>query len=150
MAAAAIPLFLMAAGKGMQIMGSLQSDSDQADAERANASFFREQAEFTREATVRELQLFNTKAVESFGQTVGAYAASGVQLSASALEVLAGEKKTMNEQANAIKREGEFKQRLALLRANQADATADSLTSSGRQFNTIVGGALEMGSSFFK
>lgn len=144
------PLWVMAAGQFMNTMGQMQADSAQAGAERQNAGFFREQAQFQKEATDREIAVFRRKAIFSIGSTIGNYAKSGVSLSADALTVIAGQKALAIEEENAIQREGDFRARLALLRANQADQTADSLTSPTRMFTSFAAGGLQLAGAMYK
>lgn len=124
-------LAIMGAGMFMNAMGKQQADAAQADAERQNASYFREQANFIEEAGRRELELFNRKATKTFGDTIGTYSSSGVALTGSVLETLAGERSKAIFESNAIQKETEFKARLARLRADQADDTANSLINAG-------------------
>jgi hypothetical protein len=137
------------AAMAVSAMGQMQADADQANAELANARFFREQALFQRAATERELQVFRNKAANSLGNTIGAYAKGGVALSASALEVISGERQKALDEEGAIQREGDFRSRLAMLRANSSEETAGNLTSDGRKFLTVAGTASQAAAMYY-
>lgn len=139
----------MGFGMAMQMFGGMSANSAQAGAERGNAYHFDQQADFMEDATERELKLHGQKSARHMGEAVGAYAASGVALSSSALEVLAGEKSKLDEEGNAIQREGEFRARLARLRAQQARRTADSLTSPMATLGAFAGPAAQFGRDLY-
>lgn len=142
----ALPFALIAAGASLQIVGGMKSLMDQADAERANASFYREQAEYYGKAAARSEAIFERQAARQFGSAVGAAIKSGVDIS-SFTSTLSGIKSAMTDERNAIRAEGEFRQRLALLRAAQADRTADSLSSPLAMASTVVGPLLTAGAA---
>lgn len=144
------PLWVLGAGQFLSTMGQMQGDAAQGAAERDNAYFFREQAQFQKEATDREIAVFRRKAAFSLSTTIGNYTKSGVSLSADALSVIAGQKGLAIDEENAIQREGDFRARLALLRGAQADQTADSLTSPTRMFTNIASGTLNFAGNMYK
>lgn len=125
------PLALFAAGQVLNTYGKIQADEAQAEAERKNASYYREQGAFTEAATFRESSIFQKKSATLQGQQIGAVAKGGIALGGDIMQVLAGEKADMQQENNAILLEGAFKARLAYLRAEQADQTASSLTGTG-------------------
>jgi len=120
----------MLAAAAISIIGSMQSAQDQAEAERKNAAFYREQQLFQQEATARELAIFDRKARQLKGDQLMSVSSRGLELSASSMELLASESVAMDSERFAIQREGEFKKRLAGLRAEQSDQTASDLTGS--------------------
>ena len=122
--------YVMLAAAAISIIGSMQSAQDQAEAERKNAAFYREQQLFQQEATAREIAIFDRKSRQLKGDQLMSVSSRGLELSASSMELLASESVAMDNERYAIQREGEFKQRLAGLRAEQADQTASDLTGS--------------------
>ena len=122
--------YVMLAAAAISIIGSMQSAQDQAEAERKNAAFYREQQLFQQEATARELAIFDRKSRQLKGDQLMSVSSRGLELSASSMELLASESVAMDNERFAIQREGEFKQRLAGLRAQQSDQTASDLTGS--------------------
>lgn len=140
---------VMLAAMALQTYGQLQANEDQANAEYANAKFFREQALFQREATERELNVFRNKAAHTLGNTIGAYAKGGVALSASALDVIAGEKQKAIDEEGAIQREGDFRAKLALLRGRASEDHAANLTSDRTKFLTVAGNAATTAAMYY-
>lgn len=122
--------YVMLAAAAISIIGSMQSAQDQAEAERKNAAFYREQQLFQQEATARELAIFDRKSRQLKGDQLMSVSSRGLELSASSMELLASESVAMDSERFAIQREGEFKQRLAGLRAEQSNQTASDLTGS--------------------
>ena len=116
--------YVMLAAAAISIIGSMQSAQDQAEAERKNAAFYREQQLFQQEATAREIAIFDRKSRQLKGDQLMSVSSRGLELSASSMELLASESVAMDNERYAIQREGEFKQRLAGLRAEQADQPA--------------------------
>lgn len=130
------PLF--AAGVALQVAGQWAANEAQAEAEKANANFYRAQADFAAAAGKREAKLFAKEAAYAKGQQVGTYAFSGVELtSGSALAVMADQSAGALDQLNAIEYKTRMDYLLASSRAQQSNQTASDLTS----FTTRFGGA---------
>lgn len=133
------PLALFAASQMLNTYGKMQADEAQAEAEKRNASYYREQGAFTEAATFRESSIFLKKSANLQGQQLGAVAKGGISLSGDMLQQIAGEKADMQSENNAILMEGAFKAKLAYLRADQADQTAASLTGPGATLGYLGG-----------
>jgi hypothetical protein len=143
-----LPLAIYGAGLALQTIGQLQADSAQANAERQNASYFREQEQFSLEEMFRETGIFDRKAAATKGQQLTHAGGSGTTITSFTLDRLGEQSALMAAQKQAIIRQGEYKARLAGLRASQADQTADALDSPERKLMTIGGGVLSAAMAF--
>ena len=132
-------LALFVAGSALRTFGDLQADSAQAGAERQNAAYYREQERFMLDEMSRELSIFDRKSVKLKGEQKLALASRGSAVNSDDMMKLAYEATKMDSERLAIQKAGEFKARLAGLRAKQADDTASSLTSPERMFSRSMG-----------
>lgn len=130
----------LGAGIAMQGLGKMKANADQADAEEKNAAFYREQADFAAKAGERQRMIFDRESVILFGEQASAFAKAGIDTSGSGY-FLAQQNLFRAQESNAIQEETDMNVRLATLRAEQADATADALNSQGF-LETIAGPAL--------
>ena len=135
----ALPLALFAVSSMVKTLGRFKADADQANAERANASFYKEQEKFSLEEMFREVQIFDRKSTKLKGEQIGAAGASGTAITAFTLDRLGQESALMSAERSAIIRQGEFKAKLAGLRAQQSTDTADALNSPERMISNVGG-----------
>lgn len=122
-----VPVALMAAGTAMQIVGNLMANYSQAQAEIRNAKFFREQAEFAREAAFRQEDIARANYSRMSGAQLSAYAKGNVDISGSAASVLAETYSRKLEEVMAIRRKGELEYKLAYMRGKEAEKKAETL-----------------------
>jgi hypothetical protein len=134
-----LPLVLFAAGLAIRTFGQLKADSDQANAERANASYFREQEAFTLEEMFREVNIFEGTATRAKGEQLVHAGSQGTAITSFTLDRLGQQTALMESQKESIIRQGKFKARLASLRANQADENVDALNSPERKLANLGG-----------
>jgi len=134
----AIPLALMAAGTGIQVAGQFMSNFAQASAERQNAEFFKEQAEYARQSARRAEDIAEFDYTAKIGNQNSAYARGGVDISGSAALTIGGTIRNMMEEIMAIRKKGNMESRLAMMRARQSSERSETLGSF--QYN-----ALELG-----
>ncbi len=134
-----VPFLLFAAGQVLNYIGQEKADKDQAEAERQNAIYFEEQEKFMLEDMFRSLDVFDNKASALKGEQMAHAGAQGTEITGFTLDRLAGESALMAKERGAIKRNGEFKARLAGLRGAQAYDTADALTGPERKAAHSVG-----------
>lgn len=130
------------AGGAIQAYGNYTANQAEAKAQKANAAFYREQAKLALEAAKREQLIFDMESDQFFGSQVNAFAKGGVDLSGSALLMLAGTKQQMANESVQIIETGKRTSNLTLLRADQADKEAKRLTSFENQFISVAGPAL--------
>lgn len=121
-----ITVGLLGAGLLLKAYGNYKANMDQGEAEKRNASFYREQADFARKAGERQQQIFDRQSQVLYGDQLGAFAKAGVDTSASSF-YLAKEVFFRQQESYAIKQEADMNVRLAMLRADQAQRNADSL-----------------------
>ena len=141
--AAAIPV-IVGAGFAFQGVSQILAANAQADAERANADFLREQARFAQFASQREEEIFRSEATEFEGELISSFAKAGVDLSGSPLLRALQNKERIRDEIEAIREGGRLQVSIASKRAQAADDFADSLTSFGSNFFR-VGGTLLTG-----
>lgn len=146
----AAPLALAAVGAGaiIKTYGQIKANEEQAAAERQNAAWYREQAKFARDAGDRQRRIFDRETLKLQGTQVSAFAKAGIDAgSGSASYFMAKEALFRQEESSAIKQEADMNVRLALLRADQAEKTAGSLTDPTNQFLMGAGNFLSAGGS---
>lgn len=122
-----VSLALLGGGLLLKGIGTAQANMAQAEAERDNASFYREQAKFAKEAGERQQMIFDRESEVLYGEQLSAFAKAGVDTSGSSLFMA----KTMlyrQQESFAIKQEADMNVRLAMLRADHSDRTADGLS----------------------
>lgn len=137
---------LIGTGIALSAFGKFQSDRAQAKAERENAEFLREQAKFIEFATQRQLEISENNAEILEGEQILGFAASNVDLSGSALDVMNESFKLAEEELVDIAVNGAIQKREALLKARSADKKADDLTSFTNTFATFTGAGLQTAS----
>lgn len=121
-----ITIALMGGGLLLQAYGNYQANLSQADAARKNAGFYREQAQFAKEAGERQQMIFDRETQIQYGEQLSAYAKAGVDTQSSSL-FFAKQMLFRQQESFAIKKEADMNVRLALLRADQAATQADTL-----------------------
>lgn len=128
------------AGSIIKTYGQIKANADQAAAERENAAFYREQAQFARDAGDRQRRIFDRESLKLEGSQISAFAKAGIDAgSGSASLFMATEALFRQEESFAIKMETDMNVRLAMLRADQAEKTARSLTDASN--NTMLAAA---------
>jgi len=125
----AVPVALMAAGTVMQMLSQYGANLQQAEAEKANAEYFRMQADFAQDAQLRSERLAAFEYSQRIGEQIGAYAASGVDMSGSATLTVAGTLANYTEELLAIRKKGMMEMRLANARGKMSEDTAKLLAS---------------------
>jgi hypothetical protein len=138
----AVEQALSAAGSILGVVGKMKANADQASAEEQNASFYREQAAYAREVGDRQRQLFDDQSQVIYGDQLAGFAKAGVDTSSSSL-FMAKQMLARQSESYAIKKEADFNVRLAMLRADQAQSTADSLNDPFNQFLSAAPGILQ-------
>ena len=125
----ALPLILMGVGTVMQIAGGINKNLEEAAQEFENAKWLEEQANFARQSMFREIRRTEQEYSNKAGQQIGAYAASGVDLSGSAALTVGGTIASAYEELAAVRRKGEMDIKLASSRARLATRNAEGLSS---------------------
>lgn len=122
------PASLMIAGTALNVFGQWQANFAQAQAERENAQWLNEQAEFIRQSTARSLSIYERQASQFKEEQLGIIGASGVELSGTASDIFSDTLKSISEEIDAIQAQGEMQEREARLKAFQANRQARRLT----------------------
>lgn len=122
---------LMAVGTGLSIYGNYQANQKQSQLEAQNASYYGAQADEITDATNREVNIYKRQNAVMFGDQVSAFAKGGVDLSGSALNVLADTKLKGIQEEGAIQEEGTLREGLARARQKESQDKADTLGSFG-------------------
>jgi hypothetical protein len=120
----------LGAGLMMSGVSRLKERYAQADAEEANASFYREQAKFAKESGDRQLMLFDRQSKVLYGEQRSAFAKAGVDVTESS-SYLAKEMFYGSQENQAIMDERDMNVRLASLRADAAQKNASQMRSGG-------------------
>ena len=134
-----LPLAIFAAGQLINTIGKFSADAAQADAERRNAAYYQEQEKFNLEEMFREVSIFDRKSSILKGQQMASAGGRGIAITHFTLDTLSAENARMSAERAAIVRQGEFKARLAGLRAHQSYDTADALGSPERALGNLSG-----------
>lgn len=110
----------LVAGTGLQVLGNLEANAAQAQAERENAAFLFEQADFLNQASFREQTIFKRQADLFLADQISAFNKSGVELDGSALALMGETDALINEELRAIRENGRLRTREALLKGTSA------------------------------
>jgi len=132
-------------GEGVEAYGKVKANREQAKAEMENANFLREQAEFARQAMVRELEIFGAETEEFIGRQTTQAAASGIDVGGSALLLMADTRMKQMREESAIKEDSRMRMREAALKAGASEEQAKRLTNFWNNALPVAGGLLETG-----
>lgn len=136
-----VSLTILSVGTVLRGIGQARANQDQAAAERQNASFYREQANFAQKAGDRQRGIFDRESQILYSEQQSGFAKAGVDTGSSSY-FMAQQMLYRQDESYAIKEETDFNVRLAMLRADQADATARSLSDPMNNIMQIGGGVL--------
>ncbi len=117
---------LVGAGLVLRAYGLFEANHKQAESERANASYYREQAAYAESAGERARLIHDKESKILFGNQVSAFAKAGLDTSDSSL-FLASQKLYAFQEDAAIAKETAMQVHLANLRADQSEQTASDL-----------------------
>ncbi len=134
-------LALFAAGQGLQLWGQVRANRDQARAERQNAAWMREQAAFIKKASLREESIFKTQMEQVISEQQASFAAKGIEMSGSVLDIIDSTFEQGREEIQAIRDQADMQIRGSLLRAGAAEEHAGQLSS-------FRNNAMQFGGSF--
>lgn len=135
----ALPLFLMAAGMGLNMVGKGMDIYSQIRAYRQQAKAFEENAAYAEENTRLELEQFNRQAEQFQSSQRAGYAKAGVELSSgSPLEVLADTAGQIQLDRNIIRYRGDVEKASWLNQASMARYNSKI---------SLISGILNMGGS---
>jgi len=135
MAAAA----LFVAGSALRAYGTFKADAAQRQSELQNMYFYLEQEKLAKYQTEREVGIFERKASKAQGDQAVSVGSRGSAVTSSDLMKLAFEKVLMDQEKEAIVREGEFKAKVARMKAGQSKDNADFLGSPERALQNFGG-----------
>ncbi len=137
---------LYGAGHLIQGVGQYQNATAQEAQERQNAAFYREQAEFAKKSGERQRLIFDRESQILYGEQLSGFAKAGIDTSSSA-EFMAREILYRDQESQAIRAEADLNVKLARMRANAAEVSANDIASA-KNINLvgglITGGALGM------
>lgn len=127
-----LPLVLFAAGALVKQVGQFQADAAQAGADRQNASYYKEQQGFELEQMFREVGIFDRKSTRLQGEQLVHAGSSGTAITSFTLDQLGYQNSLMEAEKQQIIRQGEFKAKLAGMRAQSSTDDANALSSPER------------------
>lgn len=133
---------LMIGGMALNIFGQWQANMAQAQAERENAAWLAEQAEFIEESTERSLAIYERQAAGFTQEQMSLLGGSGVELSGTASDIFNDTLSSIDKEIDAIVAQGEMQKREALLKSMQATRQAQRLSSPGLNLLQAAGPAL--------
>lgn len=135
----------MGAGLVVRAIGRHEANQAEAEIEAANASYYREQAQFAEDAGKRAQLIFDRESIILLSEQESAI--SKADLGAETAAAFLGAESVYRQQERfAIGQEYDASARLAMLRAGAADARVGALTDSSTQVMGILGDALSIGS----
>lgn len=118
----------------ISIFGNAKANRAEAEAERQNEAWMREQAEWIKKTTKRETEIYNKDSLDSLAATANAYAKSNIGLEGSALAVKQQEEMIRMKELNAIRDQGDMQLREAYLKIGASKTKQAALTSSFNNF----------------
>lgn len=133
------PLTIFVAGTALSMFGQYQANMAQAQAERENAAWLDQQAEYAEIANQREQSIFIRESNQFLGAQFDAISTSGVDLAGSALDTIDESYNLVARELEAIQLSGEMQVREALLKAGAARTNANRLSDPG--LNLLQGAA---------
>lgn len=136
-----LALGVLGAGVVLKSLGRQQANAAEAEVEMGNASFYREQANFTEAAGKRSQMIFDRESVVLNAEQHSGLAHSGVD-AGTLSNFTANEQLYRQQEYAAIGKEADFNAHLARLRADQSVAHANALTDSGTEALNIFGDVL--------
>lgn len=116
------------AGLMLDAYGKQKANLAEANAERRNAAFYREQADYARKTGERQQMIFDRESVILHGDQTSAFASSGVDVTAGA-GFIAQQMFYRQQESSAIKAEADFNVRLAMMKAGESESRARYLGS---------------------
>ncbi len=139
----------MGVGLFLQAKNKVDAAYARANAEEQNASFYREQAAFAREAGDRQLLLFDRQSKILYGEQESAFAKAGIDTAENS-RFMAQQMLYGSQEKEAIKSEADMNVRLATLRADQAQSDADNAREAApyEAFGTFMGGGSQIASRY--
>lgn len=144
----AVGLALFAAGTAINVFGQIQANKAQAEAERENALWLDQQAEFAKVSTQREEDIFERQTEVQIGEQIAGLGASGFELSGTALNIINDSFNAAKEEVAAIRLQGKMQVEEAALKAHAARKNADRLTDPTTNFlqagGTVLSGAASL------
>lgn len=141
-AASSIAAGAIIAGTAISVYGNIKANKAQASADKKNAMFFQEQADFAQLAGERELAVFRDQADEFYGEQVSSYAGAGVALTGSPLLALADTKYRAAKEEDAIRMDSAAKIREARLKAGMSAKQAAAIGSTSNNVLQASGTSL--------
>ena len=140
----ALPAVLMGVGAGLKAWSGIMAGMQKAKQGFANAEWLNEQANFAQESMFRELRRTEQLYTNRVGQQIGDYAASGADLSGSAINTVGGTMASAMQELKAVRRKGEMEVKLARARARLEEQNANA---AGNPLTLLMGaGASLIGS----
>lgn len=133
-------------GAGIIVNGIARKEAAEAEAaiEQQNAAYYREQAQFAKEAGERSQRIFDRETLVLFGEQKSQLANANVGEEVVS-SFMSGQIQARREEREAIGKDTEANVRLAMLRGGMSDQRADMLTDSSIQNLSILGDALGAG-----
>ena len=125
---------VIAAGTVLQFVGKAESDAAEAKAERANAKFFREQADLIELSGLQEEGLLRDEGDTLGAAQMGAFAKAGVDFSGSALLKFEETREKVNKDVLALRETVRLKRNITLGQAQEAEGRAKRLRSFKHKF----------------
>jgi len=147
MSAAAIGLGAQAAGAAISTKAQFDQMDAEAEAELINAKYFEDQAAYYKAASDRELDIFSRETDTALAAQKASFAKAGVDLSGSAIHVVADQTVLGELEKLALKQEGQFRANSAKIKADEAKRNAVSLLDPTNRMKIALGQVLSLGGS---
>lgn len=113
-------------GTFMQAYGKYNALSEKADAERANAQWYREEAAHAEAAGARQHLVYERESQILHGEQAAAFAKAGID-SANSSFFMASQMLARSQGLSAIDKQSDMEEKLARLRAEEADRVAGQM-----------------------
>ncbi len=142
-----LPLVPILSGIGtiFKVFGALKRNRDEANAEKRNAAFYEEQAQYTEYAGREKKRLLEYENANVLNKQRSAFAKSGISFTGSALDFQFGTQNMQMKEIEALEKQTSYETRLARTRAQSSLKHAKDLTNPLTQIlesgGTILGDA---------
>lgn len=119
----------------LNMYGNYKANMDEAAAEKENEIWMREQAEWIKKSTKRELDIYKADSADTMAAMVNSFASAGQQMSGTAMAFRQQEEMRRNNELDAIGAQGAMNLREAYLKVGASEKKQSSLTSGFNNFS---------------
>lgn len=135
-------------GMGLQAIGQMKADGDEAFAHYQNSQEYEQQAQYTEKVGARKLHLLKLEQDDFFGKQEAQIASSNIDFGGSTIDFLAKSRQEMRDEQISVKAQTEQESRVLRMKGQQ-EGDASSALKSPIHLLGMVGGTVSKNASIF-